>query len=63
MLLWNIASYIKGETQAEVIWKQDTKASIWAQGGCEWRVNRLHSEEARSLYCSPNVVRWLNLEA
>ena len=33
-------SYIKGETQAKGIWKQDPETNIWAQEGCEWGVEK-----------------------
>ena len=47
-----MVSYIKGGTQVKGIWKQDPDANIWAQVGCEWGVEELHS-----LYCWPNVVK------
>jgi hypothetical protein len=40
-----------------VVAGQDTEASIWAQEECEWDWRRLHSEELRSLYSLPNIVR------
>ena len=33
-------SYIKGGIQAKGIWKQDHEASIWAQEGWEWGVEK-----------------------
>ena len=51
-------SYIKGETKAKGIWKQDPEANIWAQERWEeWR--RLHNEERHSLYPSSNIVRMI----
>ena len=52
-----MVSYIKGETQAKGISKEDPEANIWpkADENGEWR--RLHNEELHSLYRSPNILR------
>ena len=36
-----MVSYIKEGLQAKGIWKQDPEASIWAEEGWEWEVEKV----------------------
>ena len=55
--LWNMLSYIKGGMLVKDTWKQDPEANICPKRDDNGEWKRLHNEELRDLYHSPNVVR------
>jgi hypothetical protein len=53
----NLVSHFGGGTQTEGFWEQSVEEDIWPKREEDGSWRKLHNDELRDLYSSPNIVR------